>query len=153
MARRRRETRAEVRGHSGGFFTGPSAELFSQAMERWADSGFDRRLVPYAFPDADTQRNYDLYDAWVNTGYAEPSPYWPPRTRRGRLLPGFDVDDNPAVSIEGMEGYEPDPRRIEVWGLGGELATELEQRGTLGTRRRVRRARPDPAPAGSASSQ
>ena len=85
-----------------------------------------------------TQRNYDLYDAWANAGYAEPSPYWPPRTTRSRLLHGRDASNRRqrAVSTEGFDGYEPDPRRVMAWGLG-----------TLGTRRLASPARPGPRPA------
>ena len=112
-------------------------------MARWRDSGYDLRLVPYAWPDEPTQRNYDLYDAWANMGYPDRSEYWPPRTLRGRLLPGKDPDGRRPVSAEGFDGYIPDPSRIMVWGLGGELAAELAERGTLGTRRPVKDASPD----------
>ena len=121
---------------------GVDAERFEHAMNRWRDSGYDLRLAPYAWPDEATQRNYDLYDAWANRGYEDDSEFWPPRTLRGRLLPGRQPDRKPAVSKEGWEGYSPDPMRLSVWGINGHLHEELAERGTLGTRKIVRRASP-----------
>ncbi len=125
--------------------TGVDAFLHSHATSRWRDSGYDLRLVPYPWPDEATQRNYDLYDAWANTAYPDPSPYWPPRTLRGKLL-HRDATNRRAVSLEGLDGYEPAAGRVMVWGLNGALAEELAERGTLGTRRPAKRARPDPRP-------
>ena len=127
---------------------GVDADLHAHATTRWRDSGYDLRRGPYAGQDAGTQRNYDLYDAWANLDYPSPSPYWPPRTRRGKLLVGRDASNprQPAVSLEGLDGYEPAAERIMVWGLNGTLAAELAERGTLGTRRPAKRARPDPRP-------
>ncbi|MYA44278.1 MAG: hypothetical protein F4076_03860 [Acidimicrobiaceae bacterium] len=94
------------------------------------------------WPDEATQRNYDLYDAWANRGYEDDSEFWPPRTLRGRLLPGRKVNGEPAVSLEGWEGYSPDPMRLSVWGINGALHEELAERGTLGTRKIIRKALP-----------
>lgn len=121
---------------------GVDAERHSHATVRWRDSGYDLRLVPYAWPDEATQRNYDLYDAWANRGYEDDSEFWPPRTLRGRLLHGRQPGGEPAVSMEGWEGYSPDPMRLSVWGINGALHEELAERGTLGTRKIVKRATP-----------
>jgi len=121
--------------------TGVDAERFEQAMSRWRDSGYDMRLAPYAYPADDTQLHYDLFDAWANRGYEEPSEFWPPRTRRGRLLPGKQPDGRKAVPLAGANGYTPDPSRLTVWGLNGTLHDELAERGTLGGPK-VTKARP-----------
>lgn len=123
-------------------YAGVASERHAHATTRWRDAGYDDRLFPYAWPDEGTQRNYDLYDAWANRGYEDDSEYWPPRTRRGRLLPGRRANGKPAVSNEGWEGYSPDPRRLSVWGINGALHEELADRGTLGTRKIVRKASP-----------
>ena len=122
--------------------TGVEARRLAHATTRWRDSGYDDRLFPYAWPDDDTQRNYDLYDAWMNRGYEDDSEFWPPRTRRGRLLHGRRVDGKQAVSKEGWEGYDPDRSRLTVWGINGTLHEELAERGTLGTRKVVKEASP-----------
>ena len=139
---RPRMDRETVRALPDAIYTGVDAERFAHAMTRWRDSGYDDRLYPYAWPGEGTQRNYDLYDAWANRGYEDDSEFWPPRTLRGRLLHGRKADGKPAVSIEGWEGYDPDARRLTVWGLNGVLHEELAERGTLGTRRIAGKALP-----------
>ena len=140
--RLRRLDRETVRALPVAIYTGVAARLYAHATARWYDSGYDRRLFPYAWPDDDTQRNYDLYDAWANRGYEDDSEFWPPRTGRGRLLHGRQADGSPAVSKEGWDGYGPDPMRLSVWGIDGALHAELAERGTLGTRKIVKQASP-----------
>ena len=141
-SRLRRLDRETVRALPDAIYTGVAARLYAHATARWYDSGYDDRLFPYAWPDDDTQRNYDLYDAWANRGYEDDSEFWPPRTGRSRLLHGRRADGSPAVSKEGWDGYGPDPMRLSVWGINGALHEELAERGTLGTRKIVKEASP-----------
>jgi len=134
--------RTTARALPGAIYLGVAAERHAHATTRWRDSGYDDRLFPYAWPDEATQRNYDLYDAWANRGYEDDSEFWPPRTLCGRLLPGRKVNGEPAVSLEGWEGYSPDPMRLSVWGINGALHEELAERRTLGTRKIVKEASP-----------
>lgn len=134
--------RETARALPGAIYVGVAAKRHAHATTRWRDSGYDDRLFPYAWPDEATERNYDLYDAWANRGYEDDSEFWPPRTLRGRLLPGCKVNGEPAVSLESWEGYSPDPMRLSVWGINGALHEELAERGTLGTRKIVKRASP-----------
>ncbi len=76
--------RVTAKALPGAMNVGVDAERHSHATARWRDSGYDLRLVPYAWPDEATQRNYDLYDAWANRGYGDDSEFWPPRTLRPR---------------------------------------------------------------------
>ena len=142
MPRRSKRSREQVIAHPDTLLEGVDAELFSAAMTRWSDSGYDRRLLPYAWYDELSQRHCDLYDAWVNLGYPDDSPYWPPRTLRGRVLHGKDPDGKRAVSREGERGYQPLAWRMDIWGIGGALYVELEERGTLATKERLKVARP-----------
>ena len=135
------DTRAEAKGLPGPLLVGVEADRFAHAVSRWVDSGFDRRLAPYVWPDETTQRMYDLYDAWANRGYEDDSPHWPPRTQRGRLLHGKDADGRRTVSLESFEGYSPAAARITVWGLDGELDAELAGEG-LGRKSWPKRAAP-----------
>ena len=145
MARRRRKlTREQEQAQPVVGLTGIDADLYSQAMTRFITSGGDMRLAPYAWPDDITQRYYDLYDAWANRGYSEPSPYWPPR-RGATLIVGVDPDGNPPQRVRDRL-YRPHQARIGVWGVGGILEGELAERGTLAMRRHHDIGEPDPGP-------
>ena len=48
---------------------GEAGERLARAYQRWRESGYDERLRPQAYPDAEQQALYDLYD----------SGRWPPR--------------------------------------------------------------------------
>ena len=50
------------------------------------------------------------------------------------------------MSLEGSEGYTPDPKRLTVWGVNGTLHDELVERGTLGTAKIVAEASPGVPP-------
>ncbi len=115
--------------------------IYAHATSRWRDSGYDDRLFPYVYPNEATQRCYDLYDAWVNTGYEPSSEYWPPRTLEGVEKPGVDAHGRPAVCLRGAQGYVPTTRQA-AWGVGGVLDEELAEHGTLGFRHVPRVARP-----------
>ena len=126
---------------------GVAADMHAHAVARWADSGYDDRLFPYTYPDEVTQRSYDLYDAWCNTGYEENSEYWPLRDLDGVEAHGVDAHGRPAECQRGSDGYEPTTRQA-AWGVGGVLDRELAERGTLGVRYPPRVAKPGkPRPA------
>ncbi len=126
---------------------GVEADMWTHAVARWADAGYDIRLFPHVYPDDATQRSYDLYDAWCNMGYEDHSEYWPLRDLTGKLHHGVDTHGKPAVSKRGADGYVP-TTRSGAWGVGGELDRELAERGTLGVRYPPKTAKPgQPRPA------